>query len=177
MRVCPSASAWDGQRMRSRVQKQIDRWSERVAANPFKAAWRVIAVVTVAVAVVGGLLVGLTDPASIPTIASGFWWSLQTVTTVGYGDLVPASTAGRVTAAVAMLAGLSFLAVTTAAVTNAFVEAAARRRGAHANDAVLVEVKQLRAELEQLRSELLAASGKDPARDSSRVAAPTRRVP
>ena len=146
--------------MRPRFQKQIDRWSERVAANPFKGAWRVIAVVTVAVTVIGGLLVRLTDPASIPSVGTGFWWSLQTVTTVGYGDVVPASIAGRVTAAVVMLAGLSFLAVTTAAVTNAFVEAAARRR-AHADDTVIAEVKRLRAELEQLRVELLAESGKD----------------
>jgi voltage-gated potassium channel Kch len=147
--------------MRPRVQQLIQRWSERVAADPFKGAWRVIAVVTVAVTVVGGVLVRLTDPASIPSLLTGFWWSLQTVTTVGYGDVVPASVAGRVTAAVVMLAGLSFLAVTTAAVTNAFVEAAARRRGAHADDTVLAEIKRLRAELEQLRAELLAASGRD----------------
>ena len=51
--------------MRARVQERIDRWSERVAENPFKGAWRVIAVVTVGVTVVGGLLVRLTDPASI----------------------------------------------------------------------------------------------------------------
>ena len=148
------------QRMRSRVQKRVARWGEQVTENPFKGAWRVIAVVTVGVTIVGGLLVRLTDPASIPSLVTGFWWSLQTVTTVGYGDVVPASIAGRLTAAVVMLAGLSFLAVTTAAVTNAFVDAAARRRGAHADDATLAEIRQLRAELEQLRAELLS-SGKD----------------
>ena len=138
------------QRMRPRVQQLIQRWSERVAADPFKGAWRVIAVVTVVVSVVGGLLVRLADPASIPSVATGFWWSLQTVTTVGYGDVVPASFAGRATAALVMLAGLSFLAVTTAAVADAFVEAAARRRGAHADDTVLAEIKRLRAEVEHL---------------------------
>jgi voltage-gated potassium channel len=147
--------------MRVRVQELIDRWSERVAENPFKGAWRVIGVVTVAVTAVGGLLVRLTDPASIPNLATGFWWSLQTVTTVGYGDVVPASFAGRATAGVVMLAGLSFLAVTTAAVTNAFVEAAARRRGAHADDAVLTEIRRLRADLERLRAELRVARGDD----------------
>ena len=57
-----------------------------------------------------------------------------------------------------MLAGLSFLAVTTAAVTNAFVQAAARRRGAHADDVVLAELRRLRAELEELRADVRAAS-------------------
>jgi voltage-gated potassium channel len=121
----------------------------------------VIALVTVVVTATGGLLVRLTDPDSISSLANGFWWSLQTVTTVGYGDVVPASIAGRATAALVMLAGLSFLAVTTAAVTNAFVQAAARRRRAHPDDAVLAEIKQLRAELDELRAELLAATKKN----------------
>ena len=147
--------------MRPRVRKRIDLWSERLAENPFRVAWRVITVVTVSVTVAGGLLVRLTDPASIPSVTTGFWWSLQTVTTVGYGDIVPASFAGRATAAVVMLVGLSFLAVTTAAVTNAFVEAAARRRGTHAHDTVLAEVGRVRAAVEQLRADLLGASRTD----------------
>ena len=147
--------------MESPLQRRIDRWSEHVAENPFKGAWRVIAVVTVAVTAAGGVLVRLTDPDSISSLANGFWWSLQTVTTVGYGDVVPASIAGRATATLVMLAGLSFLAVTTAAVTNAFVQAAARRRRAHPDDAVLAEIKQLKAELNEMRAELLAATKKD----------------
>jgi voltage-gated potassium channel len=103
----------------------------------------------------------LTDPGPTASLATGIWWSLQTVTTVGYGDVVPTSVPGRVTAAIVMLAGLSFLAVTTAAVTNAFVEAAARRRGAQADDLIRAEIQRLRSELEQLRAELLAALAKD----------------
>jgi voltage-gated potassium channel len=146
--------------MHPHLQRRIDRWSERVADNPFSGAWRAIAVVTIVVTTVGGVLVRLTDPDSISSLANGIWWSLQTVTTVGYGDIVPASTAGRLTAAVVMLAGLSFLAVTTAAVTNAFVQAAARRRGAHADDTVLAEIKRLRGELQDLRAELRARRDK-----------------
>jgi len=86
------------ERMRPRVQKRIDRWSDRVALNPFKGAWWVIASVTVGVTILGGLLIRVTDPDSIPSVESGFWWSLQTVTTVGYGDVVPASVPGRLTA-------------------------------------------------------------------------------
>jgi voltage-gated potassium channel Kch len=147
--------------MRWHLQRRIDRWSEQVTANPFKGAWRAIAAVTLIVTAAGGVLVRLTDPDSITSLANGFWWSVQTVTTVGYGDVVPSSIPGRVTAAAVMLAGLSFLAVTTAAVTNAFVQAAARRRGADVDDAVLAEVKRVRAELNELRAELLAATKKD----------------
>jgi voltage-gated potassium channel len=145
--------------MRPRLQRRIDRWSEQLAANPFGRAWRGVAVVTVAVTIAGGVLVRLTDPASITSLANGFWWSLQTITTVGYGDIVPGSTVGRAAAAIVMLAGLSFLAVTTAAVTNAFVQAAARRRGAGIDDAVLAEIRGLRSELAELRAEVSAARG------------------
>jgi hypothetical protein len=64
-----------------------------------------------------------------------------------------------VTAAVVMLAGLSFLAVTTAAVTDAFVEAAARRRRAAADDRVIAEIGRLRGELGELRAQLIADGG------------------
>ena len=137
--------------MHPRMEQRLDRWSRRLADRPFASAWRAIVAVTVGVTVAGGVLVRLTDPDSISSVLDGFWWSLQTVTTVGYGDVVPASVPGRLTAALVMFVGLSFLAVTTAAVTNAFVQAAARRRG---GDAVLAEIKALRAEVAELRAAL-----------------------
>ena len=148
------------------MQSRIDRWSEQLAENPFKRAWWAITAVTIVVTIVGGALVRLTDPTSITSLANGFWWSVQTITTVGYGDLVPESTTGRATAVVVMLAGLSFVAVTTAAVTNAFVQAATRRRDAGAENAVLAELLSLRRELAELRAELpaFAPPGKDPSK-------------
>ena len=140
--------------MNERWDRRVEAWSDRLAQNPFKRAWRAIAVATLAVTVTGGLIVRLTDPSTIGTIGTGLWWSLQTVTTVGYGDVVPASTAGRLTAAIVMLAGLSLLSVTTAAVTNAFVQAAARRNRSGRDDRILAELAELRAELTELRSEI-----------------------
>jgi hypothetical protein len=57
--------------------------------------------------------------------------------------------------------GLSFLAVTTAAVTNAFVQAAARRRGQRGHDEVLTELATLRSELAALRAEISAGGSRD----------------
>jgi voltage-gated potassium channel len=150
--------------MRPRLQSRIDRWSDHLAENPFKRAWWAITAVTIVVTIVGGALVRVTDPTSISSYANGFWWSVQTITTVGYGDLVPKSTTGRATAVVVMLAGLSFVAVTTAAVTNAFVQAAARRRDDSAENSVLAELRSLRREMAELRAELhaFAPPSKDP---------------
>jgi len=82
-------------------------------------AARIIASVTVSMTVIGGVLIHFTD---------GMWWAVQTVTTVGYGDLVPESTAGRLVAALVMLGGISFLAVITAAIASQFIESAFARR-------------------------------------------------
>ena len=71
------------------------------------------------------------DHKNFTTLGQGLWWSVQTVTTVGYGDLVPTNASGRLVAALVMLLGLAFLAVITAAITSSFVaRATEERRGA-----------------------------------------------
>jgi len=91
-------------------------------------AARIIASVTVSMTVIGGVLIHFTDKKTFPNIGDGMWWAVQTVTTVGYGDLVPESTAGRLVAALVMLGGISFLAVITAAIASQFIESAFARR-------------------------------------------------
>ena len=53
----------------------------------------------------------------------GVWWSLTTVTTVGYGDVAPQTDGGRVVAIIVMLVGIGFVAVLTAAAAERFVTA------------------------------------------------------
>ena len=58
-------------------------------------AAQIIASVTVAVTILAAVLIHFTDRKSFPNIGDSLWWAIQTVTTVGYGDLVPTSAAGR----------------------------------------------------------------------------------
>jgi voltage-gated potassium channel len=58
---------------------------------------------------------------SIRTLGESLWWSLVTVTTVGYGDYTPVTAPGRVTACFVMGIGLLTLAVVTAQVASSFV--------------------------------------------------------
>jgi voltage-gated potassium channel len=95
--------------------------------TPRRAAFQ-IALSTIVVAISGGVLARLLDRKDFPSLGEGIWWSLQTVTTVGYGDVVPHSTEGRVIGAVVMLTGVAFLAVITGAITAALIESA-RRNG------------------------------------------------
>ena len=87
----------------------------------------IIAVFTVMITVAGGVLERFLDHQEYPTIGKGLWLALQTVTTVGYGDVTPKQPVGRFIAAVVMLAGIGFLAVVTAAVTASLVESSRRR--------------------------------------------------
>jgi len=66
------------------------------------------------------------DHDEYPNIWRGMWWALQTVTTVGYGDVTPTRTSGRIVAAFVMLEGIAFLAILIAAITSTFVARAER---------------------------------------------------
>jgi voltage-gated potassium channel Kch len=72
------------------------------------------------------------------------WWALQTVTTVGYGDVAPTQLAGRLVGAVVMLEGIAFIAIVTALIISTFVaratrEAAAARAKDELSDRELME--------------------------------------
>lgn len=58
---------------------------------------------------------------SIHTLGESLWFSVVTVTTVGYGDYTPVTGYGRITAVLIMLVGLLSLAVVTAQVASNFV--------------------------------------------------------
>ena len=101
--------------------------SARVAAS-------VIVTATTVVVVAGGILIRLLDHTEYSSIWVGMWWAVQTVTTVGYGDVTPVKPSGRLVATVVMLEGIAFLAITTAVITSAFVARAEAERAAKAAD-------------------------------------------
>lgn len=58
---------------------------------------------------------------SIETIGDAVWWAFVTIATVGYGDMVPVTMAGRVIGIVLMVVGLALVAIITASVASWFV--------------------------------------------------------
>lgn len=103
----------------NRAERQLDSLIAR-AATPRTAAV-VIATVTTTITVAAGVLMSVIDHKGFPSLGSGLWWAVQTVTTVGYGDHVPETAVGQVLAAVVMLLGIGFVTVITASITGAFV--------------------------------------------------------
>jgi voltage-gated potassium channel len=61
------------------------------------------------------------DSESFPTFGTALWWSASTVTTVGYGDVVPKQPFGRLVAAILMVLGFAFLSLVTGTIASALV--------------------------------------------------------
>jgi voltage-gated potassium channel len=137
----------------SRLERRIDRAVDR-ATTPRGAAV-VIAVVSSVITLGAGLLMTVVDHQNFPTIGTGLWWAVQTVTTVGYGDDVPTTVVGRLVAAAVMLFGIGLLTVTTAAITSTFV---AQSRREVANAVTVEQFRQIDQRLERIEAALTDSS-------------------
>ena len=82
------------------------------------------------------------------------WFALQTVTTVGYGDVTPKNASGKIVAALIMLEGVAFLAIVTAAITSTFVARAARERLATGEEAEADDASRIDERFDALAEQL-----------------------
>lgn len=82
---------------------------------------------------------------NIKTANDALWWTIVTLTTVGYGDHYPVTQEGRVVAAVVMIGGICLLGTLTGLVASWFVSA---------GQADNTEIAQLRNEIRLLREEM-----------------------
>jgi voltage-gated potassium channel len=131
------------------MQKNV----ERKGLRPRFAAYVIVALWSVAI-VVFGVIEHLVDPETFDSVWLGMWWAMQTVTTVGYGDVVPEQTAGKVIAAFLMLGGLSLFAVVTGVITSAFVTRAQKERKETEDDPVMERLEHVSAQLREIHAEL-----------------------
>lgn len=75
---------------------------------------------TVIIIILSGIMMAALDP-GIATPWEGIWWAWVTIATVGYGDVVPVSQAGRALASIIILFGLGLFAMITASFTAFFI--------------------------------------------------------
>ena len=107
---------------------------------------------TMVVTVLGGVAIRLFDSKDYGSIGEGMWWAVQSVTTVGYGDIVPHSVGGRVIATLVMLTGIAFISLVTASVTATLVEQNRRRRQGH--DPVAAQLQEISSRLDSIEMRL-----------------------
>ena len=94
-----------------------------------------------------GYIFYIAEPA-VKTFGDGVWWALVTVTTVGYGDITPLTTLGRLVAGALMFLGLGLIATVTALVSANFIR---NYVDSHTNDDVLAKLAELELEIEKLK--------------------------
>lgn len=112
----------------------------------------IIAGFTFLITIAGGILERVLDHKEYPTIGRGLWFALQTVTTVGYGDVTPSRVQGRVIAGVLMLSAIGFLAVITASVTASLVENSRRRFAASSEVDMQQRLEEVNARLARIEA-------------------------
>ena len=92
----------------------------------------------------------------ITNFGDALWWAITTVTTVGYGDMVPVTAEGKAVAVFLMLVGISLFGVLTAGIAAYFVESAAQTKERRAEAKELLQtLRRLEARIEE-QSQALA---------------------
>ena len=112
----------------------------------------VLVLITAAIAVGGALFVEVVSPNSFDSLGDALWWAAQTVTPIGYGDVVPAPGGGRVVAVVVMFFGAAAVSVVTAVITAVFISYQQRRMGPEAerHEELVTTLERIERRLEAL---------------------------
>ena len=96
-----------------------------------------------------GFLMRIVDPHDFPNVGIAMWWAASTVTTIGYGDVVPTTDFGRFVAAGLMIFGFASLSLLAGVVASVFVH---RRETVEARPEI-VRLEERLAEIERLLRE------------------------
>lgn len=109
--------------MRLDLDTRLARWTERLTL--FRAV-RTIVGVAVVLVLIAGVVARLVEPDTFTSLGLAYWWAIETVTTVGYGDIVPEDPAGRVVGSLLMLTGLALIPTLTSMIVSVLISKRAR---------------------------------------------------
>jgi hypothetical protein len=126
--------------------RRLERAFETGRILPF------LMLVITAIAFAAGTVMWIVDRDDFPTLGLALWWAVTTVTTVGYGDVVPTDAIGRFVGAVLMVSGYASLSLLTGVIASLLVS---RRAAAleKAEEQALEKIDRRLAEVERLLRE------------------------
>jgi voltage-gated potassium channel len=150
-------------------RKRLTKWYERLT---LWRAIRLILLIAISLMTIGAVLARLVEPEEFTSIGLAYWWAVTTVTTVGYGDVVPKDTAGRVVGTMLMLTGLSLIPLITSVVVSALVS----KRAETQRDFDRQLYAEQSARLERIEQQLAELAARPPA-DASPPPAPAAELP
>lgn len=113
------------------------------------------------------VLARIVAPSDFPTLGKAMWWSVQTVTTVGYGDITPSTTSGQIIASILMLVSVALVTLITASISASFVTRLQRRLG-RGDPAVIEALDRVERRLASIEAQL----GRDGVSGPAAAAAP-----
>lgn len=94
---------------------------KEILSFTFKNNFILIIIGIIISAMIGAVIVILLEPGTFKSIYSAVWWAVVTMTTVGYGDIVPKNIVTRVVSIFVIFAGISFISLFTATISSMFV--------------------------------------------------------
>lgn len=145
-----------------------------VRNDPARAVIAFTLLLTLMLTISAALVILEVETAEKSNIRSGYdalWWTLTTVTTVGYGDHFPVTPKGRMIGALVMSCGIALYATLTAFISAKIMEIHGRHERDEVDD-ICCEVHHLRAEIQEIK-ELLKARATLPAAPPPRSGHPS----
>ena len=145
--------AWRTLRRRSLSQAGEDLDQNRAQSAAFLMALLIIIVLPTATVVVVGFE-SSTPEANIQSGSDALWWSVVTMSTVGYGDFFPITTGGRIAALTLMTVGVGIYGVLTSFLAHFFLPDAAGGAGPNDLDGIKDELDAVNARLDAIQAML-----------------------
>ena len=119
-----------------------------------------LALVIGAITLVAALTVRLLARGEFNSLGESVWWAAQTVTTVGYGDVIPDTPFSKVVAILVMFFGVATVSITTAVITSAVMSETQRQLTDAREDPQLDALTRIEHRLDTLQERLDAIDGR-----------------
>jgi voltage-gated potassium channel len=107
--------------------------------------------ISVILTFLSGILISVFD-SGIPNPLDGVWWAWETVTTVGYGDVVPTTVEGRILAIFVMVMGLGLFSLLTANFSAFLI--GRNKREEDRQDKLIDQIKELSEKIDKLEEKM-----------------------
>jgi voltage-gated potassium channel len=129
----------------TKLETRITVWTQRLTL--IRAVGTIVAIALGLVLIAGGL-VRVVEGETFTSLGLAYWWAVETVTTVGYGDVVPHTPQGRGIATLLMLTGIALIPTLTTVIVSTLLSKQ-RQEEQERLEGMLARVERRLADLEQ----------------------------
>jgi voltage-gated potassium channel len=129
----------------TRLEARLEVWTERLTL--FRAVGTIIGIAVLLI-LIAGALERVVEAETFTSLGLAYWWAVETVTTVGYGDVVPHTVPGRLVGTLLMLTGIALIPTLTSVIVSTLVSKRRQEEQERLED-MLTRVEQRLHDLER----------------------------